>query len=161
MEGKKTAVSIDTAVFLGFADELLPALGAGDGDLALASGDADHLTALGAVIVAVLAILQPVEELEELPVLLIAGVGVLGQGAADRPDHQAVGHGGQQQIDGCVVEERGNQAGCQAGAQDGHIQPVCAVTTYHKPAEPGSQLCHKLSKHRDVSRAENFFSILY
>ena len=92
-------------LFLGFTDELLPALGAGDGDLALASGNTNHLTALGAIKVAVLAVFQPVEELEELPVLLIPGIGIFGQSPADSPNHQAVGHGSQKQIDGCIVEE--------------------------------------------------------
>ena len=36
----------------------------GDGDLSLAAGDADYLTALGAIVVAVLPILQPVEKLK-------------------------------------------------------------------------------------------------
>jgi len=138
-------------LFSGFADEFLPALGTGDGDLALAPGNPDHLTALGAVEVAVLAVFQPVKELEEFPVLLIPGIGIPGEGAEDGPDHQAIGHGGQEQIDEGLMKEGGDQAGHKAGAQDRHIQPVGAVASCHKPLEPGSQLCHKLSKHKDIT----------
>ena len=143
-------------LFLSFADEFFPALGAGDGNLALASGHANHLTAFGAVVVPVLPVFDPVEELEEFPVLLIPGVGIFGQTAADGPDHQAVGHGGEQQIDQRSMEEGGDQAGRKAGAQDRHIQSVGAVTSCHEPAEPGSQLGHKLSKHRENSLCRKF-----
>ena len=104
---------------------------------------------------------QTVEELEEFPVLLIPGIGVSGEGTENGPNHQSVGQGSQQQIDQGSVEKGGDQAGHEAGAQDRHIQSVGAVASCHEPAEPGSQLGHKLSKHRENSLCENFFSILY
>ena len=158
---KKSAAPKGAAVVLRFTNEFLPALGAGDGDLAFTPGHTNHLTALGAVVVPVLAVFQPVEELEELPVLLIPGIGIPGQTAVDGPDHQTVGHGGQQQIDQGHAEEGGNQAYHQAGAQNCHIQPVGAVASCHEPVELGIQLSHKLSKHRENSLRDNFFSILY
>ena len=138
-------------LFLGFTDELLPALGAGDGDLALASGNTNHLTALGAVIVAVLTVFQPVEELEEFPVFLIPGIGIPGKAAVNGPDHQAIGNGGKEQIDPGILKERRDQASYQAGAQNRHIQPVGAIATRHETLHPGGQLRQKLSEHRDNS----------
>ena len=158
---KKSAAPKGAAVVLRFTNEFFPALGAGDGDFAFASGHANHLMALGAVKIAVLAVFQPVEELEEFPILLIPGIGIPGQTAVDGPDHQTIGQGGQKQIDQGYAEEGGNQAYHQAGAQNGHIQSVGAVASCHEPMELGSQLSHKLSKHRENSLRENFFSILY
>ena len=145
---------------LGLADKFFPALGTGDGDFSLAPGNTNHLMALGAVIVAVLPVFQPVEELKEFPVLLIPGIGVSGEGTENGPNHQSVGQGSQQQIDQGSMEKGGDQAGHQADAQDRHIQPVGAITSCHEPLELGSQLGHKLSKHRENSLCENFFSLL-
>ena len=59
------------------------------------------------------------------------------------------------------MEEGGDQAGHQTGAQDRHIQPVGAVASCHEPLDLGGQLCHKLSKHRENSLRRKFlFSII-
>ena len=63
---------------LGFADKFFFAPGAGDGDFSLATGNTHHLAALGAVEVAVIPVLQPIPELEKLPILLVALVGIPG-----------------------------------------------------------------------------------
>ena len=134
-------------MFLSFPDKLFPALGAGDGNLALAPGHPNHLTALGTVIVAVLAIFQPVKKLEKFPVFLIPGIGIAGQGPANGPDHQTVGNCGAEQIDQGTSEEGGDQACRKTGAQDRHIQPVGTVAANHEALQLGGQLRHKLSEH--------------
>ena len=64
---------------LSLFDELLPAFGAGDGDLALALGDADGLPALGAGVIAVVTVLDAVDEQQELAVLVVTLVGIAGE----------------------------------------------------------------------------------
>jgi hypothetical protein len=134
-------------LLLSFADEFFPALGAGNGDLALAPGHTHHLPALGAVVVTVLAIPQAVKELEELPVLLIPLVHIPGEGTGNGPDHQTVGKSGQDQVDQRISKKGGDQACGKAHAQNGHIQPVRTVAAGHEPLKLGSQLCNKLLKH--------------
>ena len=80
----------------GLLDELLPALGAGDGDLALTPGDADGLAALGAGEIAVVPVLDLVKEPQELPILLVPGIGIPGEHPEQGPEHQAVISQGQQ-----------------------------------------------------------------
>ena len=65
-------------------------LGARNGDLALTAGNAYRLTALGAVEITVIAVLQAVEKLQESAVLLIALVCIAGQAAEDRRKHQHI-----------------------------------------------------------------------
>ena len=86
------------AALLSFLHETLPALGAGNGDLAFSPGDTDHLTALGTVIITVLPILQPGEKLQEFPVLLITLIGIAGEAAENGPEHQAISQQGQQHV---------------------------------------------------------------
>ena len=59
-----------------FFNELLTALGAGDGNLAFAPGYPDHLTAPGTIEIAVLPVLDPVHQHQKFPVFLIALVGI-------------------------------------------------------------------------------------
>ena len=119
-----------------FSDEFFLAPGAGDGDFPLPSGHPHQLAALGAVKVAVVPILQPIDYLQKLPVFLIPLVGASGQGAKNRPDHQTVAQQHQQQIDRRIPKNHRQQADRQTDAQDGHIQFVRAVASRHKAAEP-------------------------
>ena len=118
---------------LSLFDELLPAFGAGDGDLALSPGNTDRLPASGTIKILMLPIPDPLYKTQVLAVFLIALVGIPGQGTANGPDHQSVRKGSQKQIDGSIVEERADQAGCQTDAQNCHIEPVCSVAPGHKP----------------------------
>ena len=104
-----------------FSDEFFLAPGAGDGDFPLPSGHPHQLAALGAVKVAVVPILRPVHQLQKFTVLPIALVGVPGQGAPNRPDHQAVAQHYQQQVHRRMTEEHRQQAHRQTHAQDHHI----------------------------------------
>ena len=74
--------------------ELFLAFRAGDGDLAFAPGNPDLLTAAGAVKVAMLPVLQLLEEQQEFPVFVITFVGLTGKAAEDRPDHEGIGDHG-------------------------------------------------------------------
>ena len=135
--------------FSGFPDKFLPALGTGNGDLALATGYPDPLAALGAVKVAVVTVLQRIEQLHEFPVFLIPAVGIAGEGAENGPEHQAIGHKGSQQIQHRKADECADQGDDHTGYQDGHIQAVRAVAARHKPAESLAQIRHKLFQHRN------------
>ena len=117
---------------LRFLDKPLLALGAGNGDFALAAGNADDLSALGAVKVPMLPILQTVKKLEEFAVLLIALVGIAGEAAIQRPDHQSVGNAGQQQIQLDRIHKRTDKACHKTGGQNGHIQFIGSVAAGHK-----------------------------
>ena len=70
--------------------EALLALGAGNGDFALVTGDADSLAAPGADEIAVLPVLDPIQHQQEPAVFLIALVDIPGQAAEDGPDHQHI-----------------------------------------------------------------------
>ena len=75
----------------GFLNELFSALGAGDGDLTLAAGDTHHLTALGAVVIAMIPILQAIEKLQEFAVFLITLVGIAGETPIQRHNQENIG----------------------------------------------------------------------
>jgi len=77
-------------IFSGFLHEFFPAAGTGNGNLSLSSGYPHHLTALGAVEIPVLPVLDPAHQLQELPVLLIALISIPGQGPENGPEHHAV-----------------------------------------------------------------------
>ena len=126
--------------YLGFLDEPLSALGAGNGDLALAAGNTHHLTALGAVIIAVIPILQAIEKLQEFAVFLITLVGIAGKAAEKRPEHQAVGHGSQQQIYFRILKKCADKANSKTGAEDHHVQFVGSIAAHHKIAESIAEL---------------------
>ena len=134
-------------LLLGITDEFLTAFRTSNGNLTLASGNPDHLVTLRTVVVAMLAVFQPVKKLEELPVFLITLVSVPGETAANGPDHQTIGKGGQKQTDSGTAEDGGNHARRQTGAQDRHIQPVGTVAANHETLQLGGQLRHKLSEH--------------
>ena len=127
------------ALFLRFADKFLLAPGAGDGDFALAPGNPDGLAALGAVEIAVVPVLEPVKDQQEFPVLLVALVGIPGEGPEDGPEHQPVAEGPENGPHRQIAEQGGENAGHQAGAQNDHIQPVRAVPARHKAAQSGGE----------------------
>ena len=124
----------------GFLDEPLLALGAGDGDFTFAAGDTHHLTALGAIKVAMLPILQAIKKLQEFAVFLIALIGIAGEAAVERPDHQAIGHCRQHQIDLRIVEKATDQAHRKATAEDHHVQFVGSIAAHHEIAESIGEL---------------------
>ena len=118
--------------------------GTGDGDFSLAPGHPNHLAAFGAVKIAVLPILQPTGELQKLPVFLIALIGVPGQTAPDRPNHQPVAQHKQQQIHRRVPDKHRQQTCGQTRAKNHHIQLIRSVASRHKPAQARTQPCGKL-----------------
>ena len=131
---------------LGFLDKLFLALRAGNGDLAFASGNPYHLTASGAIEIAVLPILDPVHQLQIFPVFLIALVGVPGEAAKNGPEHQAVGQQSQQHVQKSVFSEECNKTHHYAGEQNSGIEFVRAVAAHHKPAEANFQFFTQLVK---------------
>ena len=140
-ESKKETAMLEAWLFyLGFLDEPLSALGAGNGDLSFSPGDTHHLTALGAVIIAVIPILQAVEKLQEFAVFLITLVGIAGEAAEKCPEHQAVGHGRQQQIYFRIMKKCADKANSKTGAEDHHVQFVGSIAAHHKIAESIAEL---------------------
>ena len=119
----------------GFLNKSFLALGAGNGDLALSPGDTHHLTALGAIEIAVLPILQTVKKLQEFAVFLITLVGIAGETAVKRPEHQAVGHGSQQKVDLRGLEESTDKADRKASAEDHHVQLIGSIAAHHEITE--------------------------
>ena len=91
-------------------NEFFFALGAGDGDLSLASGYTHRLAAAGAIEILMLPILDPLQQLQEFPVLLISLVGVAGEAAEQRPEHQTVGQQEEDHIQKSVSKEYGQNA---------------------------------------------------
>jgi hypothetical protein len=123
-----------------------PAPGTGDGDLSLSTGDPDHLAALGAVKIPVLPVFQPVENLQEFPVLLIALIGIPGEGAPNCKDHQYIAQGPEDQVQRLDGNQHTQDAGTQTRAQNHHIQSVRSVTSGHKAAQCSSHFHGKLAK---------------
>ena len=73
-----------------FPYKLFPALGAGDGDLTLATGDTHLLTAAGAVEVTMVFVFDFLQEHQVFPVFLIPLIGISGKGPKNSPAHQSV-----------------------------------------------------------------------
>ena len=132
---------------LSFLYKALLALGAGNGNLALSPGNAYHLTALGAVVIPVLPILYPINQLQEFAVFLKALVGITGEAAIQCPDHQSVGNRGQQQIHLCRIDKGRNKTNYQTCGKDHHVQLICSVTTNHEITQTVTQPLDKLSNH--------------
>ena len=134
-------------LFLSLLYELFPAFGAGDGNLALASGNANGLVALGALEVAVLPVLEPVHHLAILPVFLVALVGVLGEAPENHQTQETVGNQGQDHIETGDPDEHGQQTAHHAHTQQGHIQMVVAITAGHKLSQIGKESAEELIEH--------------
>ena len=105
---------------------------AGDGDFSLPPGDTNHLTALGAVVIAVLPVLQAVKKLQEFAVFLIPLVGIAGKGAEHSPEHTDIGQGRKDQGGEGGADDQRNQAENDAQGQNQHIELVCSVAAIHK-----------------------------
>ena len=82
MSGSKQAAQKST-----FFDKPLLAPGAGNGKFALTAGNADGLLALRAGEVAMLPILDPLQEDQKFPVFLVTLVGIPGKGTEEGPEH--------------------------------------------------------------------------
>lgn len=144
-----------------FADEFFLAPGAGDGDLALALGNPDILAAPGAIIIAMVPVLDPVEDLQELPVLLITLVGIAGEGPADGPDHQAIGKCRQQQISHRHLHKARDHADHQRRHQNRQIQFIRSISSCHEPLHRRGYSGQKLSNHNQYHLArESSYIIL-
>ena len=143
----------------GLLNELFCALGAGNGDLAFAAGDADGLAALGAVEIAVLPILDLVEEPQEFPIFLIPGVGIPGEHPEQSPEHQAVISQRQHQLHGDQGDEGTQQAHNESGAEGEQAQLVGAVAACHKSTESGHQPVQKLSDHLISPCSHGFYQL--
>ena len=124
----------------GLSNELFLTPGAGDGDLALAPGNPDVLAAPGAVVKAVVPVPEPVKKLQKFPVFLIALVGIAGEAAEKRPEHQAVGHGRQQQIHFRIMKKCADKANSKTGAEDHHVQFIGSIAAHHKITESIAEL---------------------
>ena len=116
----------------GLLDEFFPALGAGDGNLALASGDADGLLTLGAGKVAVVPILDAVNQQEKLAVLIVAFVGAAGEAAHQRHDQKHIAEQIQDHIHQRILHEDAQNTQNHAQDQNRHIQTVMTVAARHK-----------------------------
>ena len=119
---KKPSVSSDTDGFSGLFDELFPALGAGDGDLALVPRNPDGLAAFGAVEIAVILIPQPLGPEKEPAVFLIALVGFVAEKANHAQNQQAIRSQRQNQIQHRIDHQHGDNHQAKAAKQDGNIE---------------------------------------
>lgn len=118
--------------YSGLLDELLPALGAGDGDLTLAPGDPDGLTALGTGVVAVVPVLQPVQHQQEAAVFIVALVGAAGKAAVQGQDQQDIAEHRRHQDHQLAPCEHADDRQDHAHDQQCHIEPVMAVAPHHE-----------------------------
>ena len=84
--------------FSGLFDELFPAFGAGNGDLALSPGNPDGLMAFWAVEIPVLLVPVPIQADQKLPVFLVTLVMVPGEAPEQGPDQHGVATQSQHQI---------------------------------------------------------------
>ena len=74
-----------SGIFSCFLHEFCVAFGAFDGNFSFSPGDTDGLTATGTLVIAMLPILQPLQEIQIPSVFLITLVGIPGKGAKNRP----------------------------------------------------------------------------
>ena len=123
--------------------EFFLTFGAGDENFALASGYAHQLTALGAVIIPMLSVLDPIPKHQKPTVFPIPLIGIPGKGAENCPNHQSIGDRGQSHIHRPQGDEHGNQAQNQPCAQNTGIQFICAVATRHETANALLEFAHK------------------
>ena len=119
----------------GFLHEFFPAFGAGDGDLALALGHPHRLAALGADEVAMLLVLDPVDEHQKSLVFPVALVNIPGKTPENGDAHQDIGSQLKNDVNDLDLNEHAQQRKNQAHHQDQHIQFVGAVTALHKAAK--------------------------
>ena len=89
-----------------------------------------------------LPILDPVEQLQKLPIFLIPLVGIPGKTPHQRYDQKGVRNGGQHQFHSRAGDKYRQQAGSHAHTQKIHIQLVVAVATHHKPGQPHFDFVH-------------------
>jgi hypothetical protein len=123
----------------GLTDELFSAAGATDADLALVTGDADTLLAVGAMEIAVIPILEPGPQIQPLLVLHLSQGNVLGED----PIHCEAGYTGIQEAEQTVeevapqehIQQIVQQAQDQHGKDQNEIQLVGAVTAIHKASK--------------------------
>ena len=132
---------------LSFLHEFFPAFGTGDGDLTLTPGNTDRLAALGALEIAVLPVLHPVDDLAVLPIFLVTLVGILGKAPENRETQKTIGHQGQDHVDAAGADEHGQQTAYHAHTQQCHIQMVVAVTAGHKLSQVGRESAEELIEH--------------
>ena len=127
--------------------KLFPALGAGNSDLTLASGNADRLAALGALKIAMLPILRTVHDLAVLPVLLVSLVGILRQASENHQTQETIGNQSQDHVDPAGPDKHGQQTANHAHTQQCHIQMVVAIAAGHKLSQAGRESAEKLIEH--------------
>ena len=147
----------------GRSDELLPAFGASDGDLSLPPGNPDGLMALGTVEIAVVPVLQTVENQKKLPVLLIPLVGIPGKCPINGPEHQCIAQHKENHPHGLTDDEFDAPSAAFAFCSirstftpaslicciivkisliiNGPVQPVGAIPPGHKAAKPCAHAC--------------------
>jgi len=105
-----------------------------------------------------LPVFQPVEKLQEFAVFLIALVGIAGETAEERPDHQCVRNRCQQKMHLRGIKESTDQTGDQTCRKDHHIQFVGSVAAHHEITHAIAQPLKKLSKHNEITL---YFGFLY
>ena len=125
------------------ADELFPAAGTGDGDLALTPGNPDSLAALRAIEIAMLPVLDPVDERQEFPVFLVSLVGLPGEAAVQRPHQQRIIRQGEAQPDPPIGNKDADDHNDHRCPQKRHIQLVGTVTAGHEPLKPLRDFFHE------------------
>ena len=118
-------------VFSGLLNKLFPAFGADDGDLAFALGHPHLLPAFGAGIIAVVPVLDPLQNIQKAAVFLVTLVGLPGKCPVQRPAHANIGQQPQNKI-APALQKHGDQHQHHAGPQNHRVQLIRAVAACHK-----------------------------
>ena len=100
----------------------------------------------GAIIIAVVFVLQLLEKQKEFTVLLIALIDVSGKAAEDGDEHEGISDGGAHKLDGSAGNQRSQQGKGQASAENRHIQFIGAVTTFHKSLQTHAKFIAYISQ---------------
>ena len=124
---------LDTADFLRLADELFPALRAGNGDLAFLAGYPHLLLAARTVKIPMLTILETLDQHKKFPIFLVALIGFPGKTPENRPEQKNIRNSCQRQSDVNVIfEKHCHNTGNKTNPQQQKIQFITAVAAGHK-----------------------------
>ena len=126
--------------------EFFPAFGAGDRDLTFSFGYPHLLAAPGTGEIAVLAVLDPVQQHQKFPVFLVALVGVSGKAPEHGPEHKAIGHHCQKKIHHRGGNKQRYHTHRNACQQNHGVELVGSVTPGHKSGQTHTKSPAQLPK---------------
>ena len=126
--------------------ELFPTFGTGDGDLSFSLGNSHLLMASGTIVIAMILILDLLEEEQEFSVFLIALIDISGKAAENSEEHQHICNQSAGKLCNRAGKQRSQQRKSKACTEDCHIESVCAVAAGHKTLHTCAQLIANISQ---------------